>query len=121
MATSVTGVSGAGTSGKYTTTELAILANGPSIFFTGIIEVDGSSSSPPSSPPSSTNTLVFPYALVGGAEHYVVLLTTLNGGAAYVTDTDEDSDGNFIGFSLIAEADCSVMYLVANAGIRPTI
>lgn len=47
-ASSVTG-SGSGGSNKLTTTELAILANGPSILIAGtILDVDGGVSSPPS-------------------------------------------------------------------------
>lgn len=108
---------GHGDSNRTTTKELAILANSPAIIFTGIAEaVDNLSS-----PPSITNTVVFPYALSGGAENYVVLLTTINGGSVYVSDTDEDGDGNFTGFSFISEAECSVMYLVSKVGFRPNI
>lgn len=115
-ASSVTGT-GVGASNKLTTTELATLANGPSIYLTGYVESEDISLSPP----STGNTIVFPKALEGSADEFVVMLTTLNGGYAYVTDTDEDDDGNFSGFSFATEAECSLMYLIAKVGIRPTV
>ena len=115
-ATSVTGV-GPGASNKPTTNELSALANGPSIIFTGIV----ASEDTVSSPPIATNTVSFPYALEGGADNYVVMLTTINGGAVYVSDRDEDDDDNFTGFSFVTEAECDVMYLVSKVGIKPNV
>lgn len=115
-ASSITGV-GHGSSDKTTLAELGVLANGPSIIFTGIVETDGGLSSPP----STTNAIVFPYTLPGGADSYVVLLTTINAGYVHVTDRDEDSDSNFTGFSFAAEAAGDVMYLVAKVGSKAQI
>jgi len=115
-ATSVTGT-GQGEAGKRTAGELASLAVGPSIIFSGIIEGEETPSSPPS---SAFNTVVFPYELAGGANAYVVMLTTISGGAAYVVDKDED-DGNFIGFTFSVEQNSEVMYLVAKVGVRPNL
>lgn len=116
MSSSATG-KGPGASNKVTTKELAALANGPTIHVTGYVESEDLATSPP----VTGNSVVFPQPLTGGYENYVVILTTLNGGYAYVTDMDENSAGNFTGFSFGTEAECSLMYLVAKAGIRPTI
>lgn len=113
-AQSVTGA-GSGDSRKLTTTELAILANAPSILVSGVIRsVEGVPSSPPSSPSAM---VVFPTPFPG--MDYNVFLTTKNGGAAYVTLMDEDDDGNFSGFSVAAETECDVMYMVTKIGFRP--
>lgn len=114
-ATSVTG-KGLGKSAKLTTNELATLANGPSIIFTGITNVV----SVISSPPSISTSVTFPYPLPGGADKYVVLLTTINGGNAYIA-TRTESNGNFTGFIAVADTDCTVMYLVAKVGSRPQL
>lgn len=128
-ASSVTGVSGTGTSGKLTTNELSQLANGPSILIAGIAST-GTGGDPESSPPSDpTGTVTFPRPLPGNGNGdpgscYCVILTTLNGGYAYVTDMDDqDLDGDevddhFTGFSFIAEEECDVMYIVTKIGIR---
>ena len=121
-ATTATGTeAGPGASNKPTTTELAIQANGPKIVFTGIVDSSGGGESPPSSPPAATNTVSFPYSLIGGMDKYVILLTSVNGGDAYVSDRDEDEDGNFIGFSFVSEVEGLVMYLVAEVGVKPNI
>jgi len=114
---SVTG-KGPGSSNKPTSKELAMLANGPAILIAGTAEINGGITSPPS---SSNNTIVFPKALPGGSENYVVILTTLNGGYVYISDLDEDADGNFSGFSAIAESECTLMYMVSKVGVRPTV
>lgn len=115
-ATSVSGTSGAGECGKFTTTELAIIANGPHIVLTGYVDAVETSMSPP----EIGNTVNFHYPLAGGSASYVVLLTTISGGFSYVVDMEEDGDGNFTGFDFIAEAASSVMYMVAKVGIRST-
>ena len=112
-ASSATG-KGQGAAAKVTTKELSAAFNSPSILIAGLAE-----SSVSSSPPSSSNEVVFPNAFQGGEENYIVLLTTQNGGYAYVTDMDEDSDGNFSGFSFTTESSCTLMYLVAKVGQRP--
>lgn len=116
-AESVTGV-GQGASNKLTTKELAILANGPSIFLSGYAS---SVTIEESSPPSVGNTVTFPQPLTGSHDNYVVLLTTINGGDAYVNVMTNNSDSNFISFFFITEFECDVMYIVASVGIRPII
>jgi hypothetical protein len=114
-ANSVTGT-GLGSARKLTTKELAILANGPSILFSGVSEAI---TNEVLSPPTILNTVVFPYALPGGEENYVIIITSLNSGFVYVTTKNEDDDGNLIGFTFIAEAEGSIMYLVSKVGVRP--
>lgn len=117
-AQSVTG-SGLGSSGKLTSKELATLAMGPSIQIAGTIQTeDGVGSSPPS---PEVNSVTFPKALNGGSENYAVILTTLNGGVSYVTNLDEDDDGNFSGFSFATESDCTLMYIVVKVGQRQVV
>lgn len=129
-ASSVTGVSGAGTSGKLTTNELSQLANGPTILISGIASTTYSDSSPSSSPPMyNSGTVVFPKPLPGNgngdpASCYCVIITTINGGYAYIIDLDDqdldgdDVDDHFTGFSFTAESECDVMYIVTKIGIR---
>lgn len=116
MGASSTEGTGHGVANKRTTEQLAILSNGPSIMFTGIAEAE----SVATSPPAITNTVVFPYPLPENADHYVVMLTSINAGYVYVSDIDEVS-GQFTGFSFVAEAEGSVMYLVAEVGSRPNL
>jgi hypothetical protein len=114
-ASSATGI-GLGASEKLTTNQLAILANGPSIIFAGFAEADTGVSSPP----SEIGSVTFPYPLTD-ANKYVVLVTTINGGYAYVAARDIDDDGTFHGFTVIAEAECTYMYLVARVGAKPRV
>lgn len=115
-ASSVTGA-GSGASNKLTTLELASLANGPSIIVSGYLESEDMAVSPP----ASGNTILLPRPLQGSSDNYVVLLTTINGGYAYITDMDENDDGDFIGFSFLTEAECSIMYLITKVGMKATI
>jgi hypothetical protein len=114
-ATSLTG-KGSGSSNKPTTTELGILANGPSIIFTGITEIVELGS-----PPIEATTYTFPYPLPGGKDSYVVMLTSLCGGTAYVTSREEDDDGNFTGFNAVVESTSLVQFLVAKVGVKPQV
>lgn len=121
-ASSVTGVSGSGTSGKLTTNELSQLANGPSILIAGVATTNEGFGSPSSPPSYTAGTIVFPKPLPGNGNGnpgslYCVILTTISGGYAYVTDMTEDDD-NFIGFSFNCESECDVMYIVTKIGIR---
>ena len=116
-ASSVTG-KGGGASGKLTTKELSALAVGPAIYAAGVAAIVSLLSSPPAE--GGTNTVNLPAPLVGGADAYVVLLTTLNGGKTYVTSMDNDSDGNFATFDVYVETDCDVMYMVVKKGFRPS-
>lgn len=118
-ATSVTGTSGVGESKKLTTKELSIMANAPSIIFTGTIEtVDAVGSTSP--PLGNIANVIFPYPLEGDHSKYVVLLTTISGGFGQVTDF-EDTDNGFEGFTIYTEAECTTMYLVAKIGSKPKI
>ena len=114
--TSVTG-QGSGPSRKPTTNELAIYNNAPAIIFAGYTNVE-----PTGSPPSTPiNGVTFPYPLEGGPDNYVVILTSLNGGAVYVVSREEDDDGNFTGFLAAGENECDVMYIVTKVGVRPNL
>ncbi len=106
---------GPGASGQPTTKTLAILANAPSILISGVLPTEEDEAT---SPPTPLGSVTFPEPLPGGAENYVVLLTTHNGGYAYVTDTDE-VDGDFSGFSFNTQYECDCMYLVTKIGVRP--
>lgn len=114
-ATSATGT-GPGASDKLTTNGLSILANGPSIIYTGSVEIV----SEPTSPPIAGATVLFPVPLPGPASGYVVLLTGISTGATWVVDLLEDVS-NFTGFVAVGEFEGTVMYLVANVGIKPAI
>lgn len=108
---------GNGASRARTNHQLDMLTNAPYIIFAGTISV----SEGVSSPPIDDDTVVFPYVLTGGHENYAVLLTTLNGGYVYVSEKNEDEDGNFVGFDMVAETDSDVMYLVVKNGTRPAV
>lgn len=113
-ATSATGT-GNGSVRQTSTSELLTNFNSPpNIIFANSIEVTNSLSSPP----SSQNTVTFPYTLQGGANNYVVILTTLNAGYAYVSSVEENSDGEFTGFTAIAESEGTLMYMVVKKGSR---
>jgi hypothetical protein len=97
--------------------ELASFVNSPApyLIFTGIVEAEGSLTSPP----GYNNTVTFPYPLPGDVNDYVVILTTLNAGHAFVAYRYIDSEGKFSAFLLTAESDGQVMYMVASVGERP--
>lgn len=116
-ATSVTG-QGPGSSGKFTTTQLAILANGPSILLAQYAEAIAL----PISPEAYGNEVLFPVPFPGASTNYIVHITTINGGAAWVTSMDE-ADGDFIGFNFVIDAlaESTVMYHVINVGIKPEV
>lgn len=119
-ASSVTGT-GLGSSDKATVNDLSRWANGPTIFLSGIVETVESDVL---SPPTPVATVTLPTPLPGLGEDYVVILTTLSGGAAYVWDMDDDDldgdneDDHFVGFSIASESECDVMYLVTKVGQR---
>jgi hypothetical protein len=115
-ATSVTG-KGAGASDKPTLADLAIAASGPVIL---IADVSSATTFGFSSPPSSGNTVRFPSPLPGGANKYVVSLTSHVAGLVYLYEFIENGAGDFIGFSYIAEAEGEVHYLVVKKGYKPS-
>ncbi len=116
-ASSVTGT-GVGASNKYTQRDLAILANGPSILITGRALVEGNLS-----PPSNTGSVTFNTPLDGNSDNYVVMVTSINGGGAYIIDFDNNDDDNFSGFSfgVDSEEETEVMYMVAKIGVKAKI
>lgn len=122
-ASSVTGV-GLGDSGKATVNDLSRWALGPSILVAGIAST-GNVEVPPSPPSGEYGEVVFPKPLLGLGEEHVVILTTLNGGSAYVIDMDDQDldndevDDHFTGFTFVAESSCDVMYIVVKVGIKP--
>lgn len=124
-ASSVTGVSGHGDSGKATLNDLSRWANGPTILMAGIatagpLEV----SSPPTEGVEGTGTVVFPTPFPGLGEEHCVILTTLNGGVAYVIDMDDqdldgdDEDDHFTGFTFLTQYECDVMFIVTKVGCK---
>ena len=113
-ASSATGT-GTGSCEKPTTKELAAFANGPSILIAGY---GASSESEITSPPSPAGSIRFPSPLPGGSENYVVSITTIAGGNAFVYDMIENDNGDFIGFGFATEEECDFMYLVVKAGIK---
>ena len=96
---------------------LESIAKAPSIIFTGYAEAEAIYTSPP----SNSSVVSFPYALTGGVDSYVILLTTINAGYAYVVERLTDRNGNFSGFSCITQYEGTVMYLVSKIGTRPLI
>lgn len=115
---SVTG-HGPGSSGKPTLNQLASLANGPQILAAGVVSTTGGEEE--TSPPSSNATVTLPFVLAGGAENYVVLLTPVNGQQVYISEMNENGDGNFTGFDIIADGNFDVMYMVTRAGFKPNV
>ena len=107
---------GAGASNKVTTTELAMMANGPSIFYAGSIETVESGLI--MSPPAPTGVVTLPRPLAGPADNYVIILTTKNAGSAYVAAITEDADDNLESFSFISEEEGTVYFLVVRKGFR---
>lgn len=103
---------------------LSLGTNDSKILLCGIATAD-ESSSPPSSPPSpgAVGTVEFETPFPGLGEEHCVILTTLNGGSAYVIDMDDrdldgdDEDDHFTGFSFLAENNCSVMFIVLKADV----
>jgi hypothetical protein len=114
-ANSATGT-GAGAAQTKTAKELAMLANAPTIIFSGYVE-----NLVIASPASGLGSVTFPYPLPGGASKYVVIATSLNAGSVYVANLEEDDDENFTGFTVVAETDGDVMYMVSKVGSRPNI
>lgn len=116
MTASTTQGKGVGAAAKTFNRELTAILNGPAIYAAGVIPA----SETITSPPSSGNTVVLPTPLPGGSDSYVVMLTSLNGGSAYVTNMEE-SNGFFVSFDFNSEADCDMMYLVVKKGHRMVI
>jgi len=116
MTQSVTGV-GLGACNKFTTKELAILANGPSIMLSGRAEATESIEI---NPPMTAITVTFS-PLPGSHTNYNVVITGINTGHVYVATMTDDDDGNFSEFTAITESEGTCMYVIINNGIRPTV
>ena len=101
----------------YSDRELRLASMSPSIYLAGMLEASDSNMSPPSSPPSSLNTVTFD-ALPGHYSRYIVMLTTQNGGLAYVTEMIYNDSNNLTGFSVYSEVECTVNYMVVRTGVR---
>lgn len=101
-ASSVTGV-GSGSVESITTQSL----NKTNIIFAGKAESGG----PLLSPSGYGGTCVFPSPLLGSADSYVVVITTLNGGSSYISALNVTSN-SFLGFDFVTEYECEIMYIV---------
>jgi hypothetical protein len=109
---------GLGASNKYTTKELAVLANSPSIVVAGSVEL---AEDLMVNPPTPTATVTFGTPLPGNSDNYVVLITGMNIQSLYVASVTNNDDGNFSAFRVLGDEEGTCMYLVAKAGIRPNI
>lgn len=120
MAAQTTEGTGNGSVENVTTHNLSKVNNGPSILIAGVV----SAAELLSSPPAIGNTVTFQVPLPGLGEEHCVILTTLNGGYAYVTDMDDqdldedNEDDHFTGFSFYTESECDVMYIVTKVGAK---
>lgn len=118
MSASSTTGTGLGFSPVLTNKELTNIRNqNPQIIFCGYASATGGAESV--SPPAEISDVYFPYSLDGDSTHYVVMLTTVGGGVAYVGEMHEEADGDsptgvgsFSGFSVLTTAECDVMYMI---------
>ena len=118
MSASSTTGTGLGFTSVLTNKELTNIRNQNSqIVFCGYATATGTDAN--SSPPAEISDVYLPYSLVGDSTHYVVMLTTIGGGVAYVGEMYEEADGDsptgvgsFSGFSVVTEYECDVMYMV---------
>ena len=117
VAHSVTGT-GSGSSGKFTTKELAALANGPSVLVVGRVDTIETELT---SPPSISGSVTLDPALPGSHENYVVIVTGLNTGATYVGSMVDNDDDNFNQFLVVSETEGTCMYFISKIGTRPTV
>jgi hypothetical protein len=117
MTQSVTGT-GLGSSGQVTSKELAMMANGPTIFVAERIELEEDFMV---NPPAPTATVTFPEALTGSYTNYTVLVTGINTGAIYIASMDDNDDDNFSGFRVIGESEGTCMYTVIKTGLKPKV
>lgn len=120
-ASSATG-RGNGDSNKPTLTDLARWANGPIIMAAGrVVVAPLDEEEPPTSPPSSGYTDVnLPYPLPGVADDYSIFLTPSDGASqAWIVNIVDNDDLNMTGFTIAADTDGDVMYMVVRNGFRP--
>lgn len=116
MTTSVTGA-GHGAANKPRASEIAAAFTGPAVYFVGA--VDSQTSIPPSSPPTGNNHVVLPEPLPGPTDNYAIFVTTSDGGGyAYVTDVQDDDNGNLISFDFITQAPGTAWFMVVKKGFR---
>lgn len=117
MAQSITGI-GLGNSKKYTTRELAILANSMNIIVAGKVEL---AEGLLINPPSPTATVTFGESLHGSYTNYAVLVTGLNTGSIYVASMTNNDAGNFSEFRVIGQTEGTCMYIVTKIGTQPKV
>lgn len=101
-ASSVTGI-GSGSVESVSTQSL----NKTNIIFAGKAKSGG----PAFSPSGYGGTCVFPSPLLGSADSYIVIITTLNGGSSYVSSLNVTSN-SFLGFDFVTEYESEIMYIV---------
>lgn len=115
-ATSVTGT-GLGDADKPSVGDLAVLAQGPCVVFSGIVEViDGAIPSPG----HPGNTVRLPIPLPGGADNYIVILTPIGENDVYFYGFGEN-DGDVTSFVVVGIDEGEVMFSVIRKGFRPSI
>ena len=113
--TSVTG-KGSGSSGKLTTTELSVLANGPAIMAIGSVSAEDSGLI--TSPPNQYIVVVtLPYPLPV-SNNCAIFLSAEGNAAVYVADMTDDDDNNLTGFTIVSDSETTVNYIVARKGFR---
>lgn len=117
MTTTTTGT-GLGSSGKYTTRELAILAKSMTFLVAGRVDAEEDIMI---NPPTPSFTVTLDPPLPGSYTNYVVIVSGLNTGSIYIATMDNDADGNFDEFTGIAEDEGTCMYAIMKVGIKPTI
>lgn len=117
MTQSVMGT-GLGGSDKYTTKELAILSNGPSILVAGQVELAEDFLV---NPPTPTATVTLGVPLPGSKSNYVVLVTGLNVDSIYVATMTNNGDGDFASFRVIGSQEGICMYAIMKIGNKPKL
>lgn len=116
-AQSVTGT-GTGASNKFTTKELSALANGPSILISSCQYVYEAGIT---DPPSILNTVTLNPPLPGNSDNYIVVVSGVNTGPAYVAAMLDNEDGDFHQFIIMLQTEGICMYSIIKAGNRPTV
>lgn len=109
---------GKGSANKPSLKELGVLNNAPSILVAGRADL---AEGGVTSPPSPNATVYLPNPLPGSPENYVVLITGLNATGLHVGTMHENSNGDFDYFTVYADDEGTVMYIVCKAGTKPNI
>lgn len=117
MTQSTTGT-GLGSCGKYTSKELATLANSLNILVAGKMDTTEDIFV---NPPMASITVTLDPPLPGSSDNYTVLITGLNTGNVYVATMTDNDAGDFSEFMALAESEGTCMYAVLKNGIRPNL